>query len=133
MAMVRSWSSASVSVGIAAHLDQARLAATRRPRPARPSACRARRQRAAFDILRDDIFQRLPAGDHVDAVADLGIARHRADLGSPNQRTSREIVSGSNCVSASSATTISPLARATPVLSAFAIPPETPKAIRIKQ
>ena len=40
-----------------------------------------RRQRAALQILRHDIFQRLPAGDHVDAVADLGIARHRADLG----------------------------------------------------
>jgi hypothetical protein len=38
-------------------------------------------QRAAFDVLRGDIFHRLPAGDEVDPVADFGIARHRADFG----------------------------------------------------
>ena len=40
-----------------------------------------RRQRTAFEVLRDDIFQRLPARDHVDAIADLGVAGDRADFG----------------------------------------------------
>ena len=43
--------------------------------------------------------------------------------GSPNQRARRAMVSGSNWVSASSATTISPLATASARLSAWALPP----------
>ena len=39
-----------------------------------------RRKRPALQILRHDIFQRLPARDHVDAVAHFGVARHRADF-----------------------------------------------------
>jgi hypothetical protein len=37
-------------------------------------------ERAALDVLRGHIFDRLPAGDEVDPVADFGIARHRADF-----------------------------------------------------
>ena len=107
--MVRSWSSARVSCGIAAQRLQRRAA---------PGAHRARhhghraqrRQRAALQVLGGDIFQRLPAGDQVAPVADQGVAGHRAHPW--DRRTSGRAwprVSGGNRVSASSATTISPL------------------------
>ncbi len=36
-------------------------------------------ERAAFEVLAGDIFQRLPAGPEIDPVAHLGIARHGSD------------------------------------------------------
>ena len=48
------------------------------------------RQRAPLEILRGDIFQRLPFGDDVDPVADLGIAGDRGELvvaGEPARQT----------------------------------------------
>src|SRR4029079_17539673 len=38
-----------------------------------------RGKRPALEVLTGDIFKRLPARDHVDAVADLGIAGHGTD------------------------------------------------------
>ena len=38
-------------------------------------------ERAALQILRGHIFQRLPAGDQVEAITDNGVSGHRADLG----------------------------------------------------
>ena len=55
------------------------------------------RQRAPLEILRGDIFDRLPAGDEVDPVADLGVAGDRADLrigepaGEPRDRLRLEL------------------------------------------
>ena len=121
--MVRSWSSASVSAGKPPSSSSA---------CAPPGAHRARHhgqrvqraERPPLQILRHDIFQRLPAGDHVDAVADLGVARHRAHLA--DRRTSAPAAKSCrllNWVSASSATTTSPWALARPTFSALALPP----------
>ena len=62
----------------------------RQQRRSAPGADRARDdrdaseagERAALEILRGDIFERLPAGDEIDAVADLGVAGDGADRGS---------------------------------------------------
>ena len=58
----------------------------RRPPPcanrARHDGDAAKRgQRAALQILRRDIFKRLPARQHVDPVANFGISSDGADLG----------------------------------------------------
>ena len=54
--------------------------APRADRAGNDGECAERGQRAALQILRHDIFQRLPARNHVDAIADLCIAGDGADL-----------------------------------------------------
>ena len=109
-----------------------RIAAQRLQRRAPPGADRARhhghraqrRQRPALQVLGGDIFQRLPAGDQVAPVADQGVAGHRArPAGRRTSGPAWPMVSGGNRVSASSATTTSPLASARPRFSARALPP----------
>src|SRR6185312_10458852 len=75
--MVKSWSSASVSTGKPPNFPSAlRLHAPIAPGTTvmQPSAASV-----TLQILAGHIFERLPASNEVDAIADLGVAGDRAD------------------------------------------------------
>ena len=56
---------------------------------------------AALEVLAGDVFERLPAGPEVDAIADLGVAGDGADCGSAKWGMSLEMASAAMTVSAS--------------------------------
>ena len=104
--MVRSASSATVSSVIASGF--AYCGDPPCPDCARNHADRAQRiQRAALEVLAGDVFQRLPASPKIDAVADFGIARNRANLRVEEVWYQAEIASLAITVSASMPTKIS--------------------------
>ena len=81
-------------------------------------------RRAAFEVLRGDIFERLPARDHVDPVSDFRIAGDRADLGvgepagQLGNRVARKLR-----VSVESDNDVAAAYGPTPALNALALPP----------
>ncbi len=78
------------------------------------------RKSAAVEILRRDVFERLPFRHDVDSIADFGVSGDRADsFRRQNDATSAPIVFGVNSVSASSATMISPFALCQPKFKRF--------------